>query len=131
MPESPLSKEIFTLLVIENRALLTFQIDCGASVNIVRNALSAILNCHRHPNAWLCETKQKSRSAAYHNSKSQKSDWKKRSGEFEVVAVNLTSLTVARAAQHMKIIKVNGKNFVRNNRIRQGEVELKKAVSVY
>lgn len=71
------------------------------------------------------------RSAAYHNSKSHKSDWKKRSGEFEVVAVNLTSLTVAQAAQHMKIIKVNGKNFVRNNRIRQGEVELKKAVSVY
>lgn len=64
------------------------------------NALSAILNCHRHPNAWLCETKQKSRSAAYHNSKSHKSDWKKRSGEFEVVAVNLTSLTVAQAAQH-------------------------------
>ena len=28
----------------------------------------------------------------------------------------------------MKIIKVNGKNFVRNNRIRQREVELKKAV---
>lgn len=50
---------------------------------------------------------------------------------FEVVAVNLTSLTVAQAAQHMKIIKVNGKNFVRNHRIRQGEVELKKAVSVY
>ena len=70
MPESPLYKEIFTLLVIENRA-------------------------------------------------------------FQVVAVNLTSLTVAQAAQHMKIIKVNGKNFVRNNRIRQREVELKKAVSVH
>ena len=95
------------------------------------NALSAILNCHRHPNAWLCEKKQKSRSDANNNSKPHKSDWKKRSGEFEVVAVNLTSLTVAQASQHMKIIKVNGKNFVRNNRIRQGEVELKKAVSVY
>ena len=92
------------------------------------NALSAILSCHRHPNAWLCGTKQKSRSDANHNSKPHKSDWKKRSGEFEVVAVNLTSLTVAQAAQHMKIIKVNGKNFVRNNRIRQREVELKKAV---
>ena len=94
------------------------------------NALSAILNCHRHPNAWLCGTKQKSRSDANHNSKSHKSDWKKRSGEFEVVAVNLTSLTGAQATQHMKIM-VNGKNFVRNNRIRQREVELTKAVSVH
>ena len=51
--------------------------------------------------------------------------------EFEVVAVNLTPLIGVQAAQHMKIINVNGENFVRNNRIHQKEVELKKAVSVH
>lgn len=95
----------------------------------LEKALLAILNCHRHPNAWLCGTKQKSRNDANQNSKSHKSDWKKRSGEFEVVAANLTPLIGVQAAQHMKIINVNGENFVRNNRIHQKEVELKKAVS--
>ena len=110
-----------------------FQIDCGASVDMLRKRpiSNFFKNCHRHPNAWLCGTEQKSRSDANHNSKSHKSDWKKRSGEFEVVAVNLTSLTGAQAAQHMKIIKVSGKNFLRNNRVRQRERELKKAVSVH
>jgi len=97
------------------------------------NALSAILNCHQNQNAWLCRTKQKSRSDVNHNSKSHKSDWKKHSGEFEVVAVNLTSLTGAQATQHMKIIKVNGIRISCETIgfARGYEVELKKAVSVH
>ena len=97
---------------IGNQAV-TFQIDCGASINIITEAL--IGNCVITPTSkWLVmwnKTEIKPRGATRVVLQNPKNH-KKYSVKFVVVKENLTPLIGAQAAQHMKLITVNEENFV-------------------
>ena len=108
---------------IGNQAV-TFQIDCGASINIITEALCVITPTSKRLVMWN-KTEITPRGATrvvFRNPKNRK----KYSVEFVVVKENLTPLTGAQAAQHMKLITVNGGNFVTTSPpcSKQAEVEL-------
>ena len=125
-PTSGYAKEIYTVMEIGNQAV-TFQIDCGASINIITEAL--IGNCVITPTSkrlvmWN-KTEITPRGATrivLRNPKNRK----KYSVEFVVVKENLTPLIDAQAAQHMKLITVNEENFVTTSPpgLKQAEVKL-------
>ena len=118
------AKEIFTLMEIGNQEV-KFQIDCGASVNIITKEL--IGNSKLAPTSKRLVMWNKTEITPLgvtriiiRNPKNQK----KYSVEFVVVAENLTPLIRAQAAQHMKLINVNKENFVRATPNRQKEAEV-------
>ena len=104
LPNTCFAKEIFTLMEIGNQEV-KFQIDCGASVNIITKEL--IGNSKLAPMSKRLVMWKKTEITPLgvtriiiRNPKNQK----KYSVEFVVVAENLTPLIGAQAAQHMKRI---------------------------
>ena len=114
---------------IGNQAV-TFQIDCGASINIIMEGLignSVVTPTSKRLVMWN-KTEITPRGATgivLRNPKNRK----KYSVEFVVVKENLTPLIGAQAAQHMKLITVNEENFVTTSPpcSKQAEVKLLKA----
>ena len=104
---------------IGNQAV-KFQIDCGASINIITQAL-VITPTSLRPHSDLTPTSKRlvmwnktevtplgATRIVLRNPKNRK----KYSVEFVVVNENFTPLIGAQAAQHMKLITVNNENFV-------------------
>lgn len=125
-PTSGYAKEIYTVMEIGNHAV-KFQIDCGASINIIMEAL--IGNPVVMPTSkWLVmwnKTEIAPRGVTrivLRNPKNRK----KYSVEFVVVKENLTPLIGVQAAQHMKLITVNEENFITTSPpcSKQAEVKL-------
>lgn len=120
------AKEIYSVMEIGNQAV-TFQIDCGASINIITEALignSVVMPTSKRLVMWN-KTEITPRGATrivLRNPKNRK----KYSVEFVVVKENLTPLIGAQAAQHMKLITVNEENFVTTSPpcSKQAEVKL-------
>ena len=113
------------MMEIGNRAV-KFQIDCGASINIITEALigkSVITSTSKRLVMWNKTeiTPLGATRMVLRNPKNQK----KYSVEFVVVKENLTPLIGAQAAQHMKLITVNEENFVTTSPPSSKQAEVK------
>ena len=111
-PKSGYAKEMYSVMEIGNHAV-KFQIDCGALINIITEALignSVVTPTTKRLVMWNKTeiTPMGATRVVLRNAKNRK----KYSVEFVVVKENLTSLIGAHAAQHMKLITVNQENFV-------------------
>lgn len=124
-PKSGYAKEIYTVMEIGNHAA-KFQIDCGASINIITEALignSVVTPTSKRLVMWNKTeiTPMGAMRVVLRNPKNRK----KYSVEFVVVKENLTPLIGAQAAQHMKLITVNQENFVTTSPPHSKQAEVK------
>ena len=103
------TKEIYSVMEIGNQAV-TFQIDCGVSINIIAEAL--VGNSVVTPTSKWLVMWNKMEITPCGATRIVLRNPKKYSVEFVVVKVNLTPLIGTQAAQHMKLITVNEENFV-------------------
>ena len=122
-------KEIYAEMII-NGSSLSFQVDCGASVNIL--PLKYVGDCAIKPSKKSLRmwngtnvTPVGSTRVIVRNPKNHK----RYSIEFVVVRETFTPLIGARAAQQMKLIKINNSNFITASPTRPSQPEVHQLTS--
>lgn len=124
-PNSGYAKAIYATMEVGNQAI-KFQVDCGASINIITKALIGTFDVTPTNKRLVMWNKTEitpigSTRIILRNPKNRK----KYSVEFVVVKENLTPLIGAQAAQHMKLITVNEDKFFAASPPRTGQAEVK------
>ena len=122
-------KEIYAMMEIDNKAI-RFQIDCGASINVITQDL--IGDCALTPTNKALLMWNKSEVTPLGSARlilRNPQNKKKYSVEFVVVGKGLIPLIGAKAAQHMKLLTVHKENFVTATPPNQLEARVKQLTS--